>query len=261
MTGVCPVLCSGHGHYGGGLCHCEEGYKGPECEIPADECQVPGCSAHGRCIEGECHCERGYKGHDCSKRKYKTYTCTVNTFTSDITNHWNAPVPAPAPAPAHTERFTFVSNTVETCDTCPRIRVFCYSYIVSLCVCACAMCTDSDCDLSRGETFIDLFARSVSMHNSNTLQLFGFRNFRFIYLFFFSLSLPTSFIYFFLFFVLLSLMFGCMQLIAWIHLVRVMALVSMDNAIVSIYFSFLYRFVIFVGNTQSFCCITQWINF
>lgn len=69
-AGVCPVLCSGHGHYGGGLCHCEEGYKGAECEIPAGECQVPGCSGHGRCIEGECHCERGFKGHDCSERKF-----------------------------------------------------------------------------------------------------------------------------------------------------------------------------------------------
>lgn len=68
-SGVCPVLCSGHGHYGGGLCHCEEGYKGAECEIPAGECQVPGCSGHGRCIEGECHCERGFKGDDCSERK------------------------------------------------------------------------------------------------------------------------------------------------------------------------------------------------
>lgn len=52
------------------MCHCEEGYKGGECEIPAGECQVPGCSGHGRCIEGECHCERGFKGHDCSECKF-----------------------------------------------------------------------------------------------------------------------------------------------------------------------------------------------
>lgn len=51
------------------MCHCEEGYKGGECEIPAGECQVPGCSGHGRCIEGECHCERGFKGNNCSERK------------------------------------------------------------------------------------------------------------------------------------------------------------------------------------------------
>lgn len=73
------MLCSNHGHYGGGLCHCEEGYKGGECEIPAGECQVPGCSGHGRCIEGECHCERGYKGHDCAERKLERSTAIEST--------------------------------------------------------------------------------------------------------------------------------------------------------------------------------------
>lgn len=64
---MCPVLCSGHGYYGGGMCHCEERWKGPECEVPAGECQVPGCNGHGRCIEGECHCERGWKGEFCDQ--------------------------------------------------------------------------------------------------------------------------------------------------------------------------------------------------
>lgn len=69
VLGVCPVLCSSHGHYGGGICHCEEGWKGPECDVPAGECQVPGCTSHGRCIEGECHCERGWKGQFCDQRE------------------------------------------------------------------------------------------------------------------------------------------------------------------------------------------------
>lgn len=69
IIGVCPVLCSSHGHYGGGICHCEEGWKGPECDVPAGECQVPGCTGHGRCIEGECHCERGWKGPFCDQGK------------------------------------------------------------------------------------------------------------------------------------------------------------------------------------------------
>lgn len=71
--GVCPVLCSGHGHYGGGICHCEEGWKGPECDVPASECQIPGCTGHGRCIEGDCHCERGWKGLFCELRKLKIF--------------------------------------------------------------------------------------------------------------------------------------------------------------------------------------------
>ena len=64
---VCPVLCSAHGHYGGGVCHCEDGWKGSECDIPIAECEMATCSSHGRCIEGECHCERGWKGLFCDQ--------------------------------------------------------------------------------------------------------------------------------------------------------------------------------------------------
>lgn len=75
---MCPVLCSAHGHYGGGVCHCEEGWKGAECDIPQGECEEPNCSNHGRCIDGECHCERGWKGPFCEQRKYITIKITYN---------------------------------------------------------------------------------------------------------------------------------------------------------------------------------------
>lgn len=75
FTGVCPVLCSAHGHYGGGVCHCEDGWKGAECDIPVGECEVPNCSSHGRCIEGECRCERGWKGPYCDQRKCQGRGC------------------------------------------------------------------------------------------------------------------------------------------------------------------------------------------
>lgn len=74
---MCPVLCSAHGHYGGGICHCEEGWKGPECDVPINECQVPGCTGHGRCIEGDCHCERGWKGQFCELRKLLTHVYCI----------------------------------------------------------------------------------------------------------------------------------------------------------------------------------------
>lgn len=67
------MLCSAHGHYGGGVCHCEEGWKGSECDIPVSECEMPTCSNHGRCIEGDCHCERGWKGLFCEQRKSNLY--------------------------------------------------------------------------------------------------------------------------------------------------------------------------------------------
>nr|CAD7259172.1 unnamed protein product [Timema shepardi] len=66
-AGVCPVLCSNHGKYGGGMCHCEEGWKGPECDIPEHDCQVPDCSGHGQCLGGVCICRPGWKGTFCNQ--------------------------------------------------------------------------------------------------------------------------------------------------------------------------------------------------
>lgn len=66
---VCPVLCSSHGQYGGGICHCEEGWKGAECDIPLGDCQVPDCNQHGQCVRGSCVCNPGWKGEFCEERK------------------------------------------------------------------------------------------------------------------------------------------------------------------------------------------------
>jgi hypothetical protein len=68
---VCPVLCSSHGQYGGGMCHCEEGWKGAECDIPLGDCQVPDCNQHGQCDRGSCVCNPGWKGAFCDERKSK----------------------------------------------------------------------------------------------------------------------------------------------------------------------------------------------
>ena len=68
---VCPVLCSSHGQYGGGMCHCEDGWKGAECDIPLGDCQVPDCNQHGQCVRGSCVCNPGWKGVFCDERKLK----------------------------------------------------------------------------------------------------------------------------------------------------------------------------------------------
>lgn len=68
---VCPVLCSSHGQYGGGMCHCEDGWKGAECDIPLGDCQVPDCNQHGQCVRGSCVCNPGWKGGFCDERKLK----------------------------------------------------------------------------------------------------------------------------------------------------------------------------------------------
>lgn len=61
------MLCSNHGKYGGGLCHCEEGWKGTECDVPETDCKVADCSGHGECKNGMCQCHQGWKGDDCNE--------------------------------------------------------------------------------------------------------------------------------------------------------------------------------------------------
>lgn len=67
FSGVCPVLCSGHGEYAGGKCHCSEGWKGAECDIPAHDCEPTDCSGRGQCVAGHCNCKPGWKGSKCDE--------------------------------------------------------------------------------------------------------------------------------------------------------------------------------------------------
>lgn len=69
VAGICPLLCSGHGVYGGGRCHCVDGWKGPECEVRETECLLADCSGHGQCREGVCLCNPGWTGENCQIRK------------------------------------------------------------------------------------------------------------------------------------------------------------------------------------------------
>ena len=67
---TCPVLCSGRGQYLNGECVCNSGWKGKECQIREDECEVSNCNGHGDCIDGTCHCFSGYKGDHCENGLY-----------------------------------------------------------------------------------------------------------------------------------------------------------------------------------------------
>ena len=70
---ICPVLCKGNGYYDEGLCRCHPGWKGQECEIPANACEVPTCNGNGECVRGKCVCKQGYEGSDCGIGKYMKY--------------------------------------------------------------------------------------------------------------------------------------------------------------------------------------------
>jgi hypothetical protein len=72
FSGVCPVLCSQRGDYINGECQCNPGWKGKECSLRHDECEVPDCNGHGHCISGKCSCVRGYKGTFCEEGMFTT---------------------------------------------------------------------------------------------------------------------------------------------------------------------------------------------
>lgn len=77
FKGVCPILCSNHGTYGGGLCHCDEGWKGTNCDVPAYDCKLSDCSGHGECNKGICTCSPGWRGDNCDIGEY--LFCTFNS--------------------------------------------------------------------------------------------------------------------------------------------------------------------------------------
>lgn len=61
------MLCSQRGDYINGECQCNPGWKGKECSLRHDECEVADCNGHGHCVSGKCQCVRGYKGKFCEE--------------------------------------------------------------------------------------------------------------------------------------------------------------------------------------------------
>ncbi|KAA0190904.1 hypothetical protein HAZT_HAZT005296 [Hyalella azteca] len=73
-------MCSGQGEYVEGRCVCLPGWKGPECNLRYDECEVPDCSGNGHCVDGRCSCAMGFKGEFCQEGEFNTtnpLTCVV----------------------------------------------------------------------------------------------------------------------------------------------------------------------------------------
>ncbi|KAK8719408.1 hypothetical protein OTU49_014053, partial [Cherax quadricarinatus] len=65
--------CNGHGHCVDGRCRCAKGYKGDFCE--EDDCPHPTCSGHGWCVSGTCVCQRGWRGPDCGSTDDAALQC------------------------------------------------------------------------------------------------------------------------------------------------------------------------------------------
>ena len=63
------MLCGGHGDYVNGECECHPGWKGRECSLRHDECEVSDCSGRGHCQDGKCICMQGFAGEFCENGK------------------------------------------------------------------------------------------------------------------------------------------------------------------------------------------------
>ena len=48
------------------------GWKGLECQLKHDECEVADCNGHGKCVNGVCVCSRGFTGPSCEQSKFKS---------------------------------------------------------------------------------------------------------------------------------------------------------------------------------------------
>lgn len=53
-----------------GECFCNPSWKGKECQLREDECEVADCNGHGDCMDGLCRCFAGYKGFHCEEGLY-----------------------------------------------------------------------------------------------------------------------------------------------------------------------------------------------
>lgn len=73
------------GEYINGECQCNPGWKGKECSLRHDECEVPDCNGHGHCTNGKCNCVRGYKGKYCEEVDCPHPTCSGHGFCAEGT--------------------------------------------------------------------------------------------------------------------------------------------------------------------------------
>ena len=85
-TEVCAVDCGPHGSCIGGVCHCEEGWTGPECG--QRDCH-PRCIDHGVCREGKCDCHQGWTGEHCTigEPQWHIQCCTPTQASQRGTNY------------------------------------------------------------------------------------------------------------------------------------------------------------------------------
>ena len=81
FAGACPLLCGGHGDYINGECECHPGWKGKECSLRHDECEVSDCSGRGHCQDGKCQCMPGFTGDFCEQGNLQCWTISMHAYS------------------------------------------------------------------------------------------------------------------------------------------------------------------------------------
>ena len=80
MLKTCPQNCSGNGvcNTSTGICACNNGFGGNNCSLQVKKCPE-NCSGNGVCntSTGICYCNKGFGGNDCKEKKCPE-NCAVN---------------------------------------------------------------------------------------------------------------------------------------------------------------------------------------
>src|ERR1043165_2978523 len=58
------VVCGLHQHCNNGVCQCDSGWRGPNCDT-STVCDNIICGPHQHCVNGSCECDSGWVGSDC----------------------------------------------------------------------------------------------------------------------------------------------------------------------------------------------------
>jgi len=67
------IICLNGGICVNGVCVCDTGYSGTQCEI-YDACYNVQCGAHGHCVNGICQCDPGWTAAGCSSEVVPIYS-------------------------------------------------------------------------------------------------------------------------------------------------------------------------------------------
>eukprot|EP00118_Oscarella_pearsei_P023090 m.272320 g.272320 ORF g.272320 m.272320 type:complete len:318 (+) comp40560_c1_seq3:182-1135(+) len=69
-TDPCLGVNCNHGTCFGGVCKCEDGYTGANCDVAPNPCADVLCGDYGTCSSGLCNCDEGYNGTPCTQNQF-----------------------------------------------------------------------------------------------------------------------------------------------------------------------------------------------